>query len=361
MKQCLLLVGMLGSGIWLHAQDSVRVKTLITEGISLHDQRQYAAAIRKYDTVLRIDPVNLVAQYEKSYSLMASKNYKEAMVLSRAIAENKNAEPGMTGNAYSTWGSALDESGDHQQALKIYDEGIKKVPGYYMLNYNKAVTYFRMNEMEKGIAELKLSLLKNPRHPASHFMLGRIMHYRKNKVAAMMPLLTYLLYDNKSKRAEEALTLLRSIVEGNIRTLDSGKYAVDIAPEVLAGAGKKKATADDDFGSMELLLELGAAAASANAAVKEMLPADRFAYLLKQAFNSLTEQEGHDGFYGSFYLPFFTGMHKKGLTESFAHLVFLPSGNVMNEVWIQDHRGQMEALRTWAQAYQWPVAETVKR
>ncbi|MBO9595943.1 MAG: hypothetical protein J7599_23775 [Niabella sp.] len=358
MKQRLLLVGMLGSGIWLHAQDSVRVKMLITEGIRLHDQRQYAAAIKKYDTVLSIDPLNLVAQYEKSYSLMASKNYKEAVVLSQAIAENKNAEPGMIGNAYSTWGFALDEGGDHQQALKIYDAGIKKVPGYYMLNYNKAVTYFRMNEMDKGIGELKQSLLKNPRHPASHFMLGQIMQYRKNKIAAMMPLLMYLLYDNKSKRAEEALAIVRSIVEGRTKTLDSGNYAVDITPEVLAGAGKKKAAADDDFGSIELLLELGAA--SAHATVKDMFPADRFAYLLKQAFNSLTEQQGHDGFYGSFYLPFFADMHKKGLTESFAHLIFFPSGNVMNEVWIQDHRAQMDQLRTWAQAYSWPGVEARK-
>lgn len=354
MKQCLLLAGMLGGGIWLHAQDSSRVKTLIMEGIRLHDQRQYAAAIKKYDTVLNIDPVNLVAQYEKSYSLMASKNYKEATILSQAIVENKNAEPGMIGNAYSTWGSALDESGDHQQALKIYDEGIKKVPEYHMLNYNKAVTYFRMNEIENGISELKQSLSKNPRHPASHFMLGRIMYYRKNKVAAMMSLLTYLLYDNKSKRAEEALTILRSMVEGNIKKLDSGAV-VDGTPEALTGAGKKKTTADDDFGSMETLLETGTAPAISTA--KEMLPADRFAYLLKQAINNLTEQEGHHGFYGSFYMPFFTGMYKKGLTESFAHLVFLPSGNVMNEVWIQDHREQMEQLREWTQAFQWPGVE----
>ncbi len=328
------------------------------QGIRLHDQGQYTDAIKKYDSVLAVDPANLVAQYEKSYSLMASKKYKEAIMLSQSIIENKNTEPGMVGNAYSTWGSALDESGDHKGALKIYDEGIKKVPEYHMLNYNKAVTYFRMNEMEEGIGELKQSLLKNPRHPASHFILGRVMYYRKNKVAAMLPLLTYLLYDNKSKRAEEALANLRSIIEGNVKQLDSGKYSVDIDPKALAEAPKKGTAADDDFGSMELLLELGAA--SAMATKKDMLPADRFAYLLKQIMGSLAAQDGHHGFYGTFYMPFFAGIYKKELTEPLAHFVFLPSGNVMNQVWLQDHREQMEQLQAWTQAYQWPGGTTRK-
>ncbi|MCF3107768.1 hypothetical protein LL912_03145 [Niabella sp. CC-SYL272] len=324
------------------------------EGIRLHDQKQYAAAIKKYDTVLNIDPVNLVAQYEKSYSLMASKNYKEAMLLSQAIIEHKNAEPGMIGNAYSTWGAALDEVGDHKGALKIYDEGIRKLPDFNMLNYNKAVTYFRMNEMEQGIGELKQSLLKNPHHPASHFILGQIMYHRKHKIAALMPFLAYLLYDNKSKRAEAALTNVRAIIEGDEKKPDSGKHTVEL--DVLIRAGRKRVTADDDFSSMELLQELGAA--SAMTETKDMLPADRFAYLLKQAIRRLAEAKGHTGFYGTFYMPFFTGMHRKGLTESFAHLIFFPSGNVMNEVWIQDHREQMEQLGAWTQAYQWPVMKT---
>lgn len=323
------------------------------EGIRLHDRGLYADAIKRYDTVLNMDPVNLVAQYEKSYSLMASKNYKEAIALSEAIIGNRNAEPGMIGNAFSTWGSALDEGGDHKGALKIYDEGIKKVPEYNMLNYNKAVTYFRMNEMENGISELKQSLLKNPRHPSSHFMLGQVMyHHRKNKIAAMMSFLMYLLFDNKSKRAEEALANVRLIIDGNVKKLDSGKYSIDIAPEALSGNAKKEVPADDDFRSLELLMGLSAAAATS--ATKEMLPADRFAYLLKQVTGSLSEQEGRTGFYGTFYTPFFAGMHKKGLMESFAHFVFFPSGNVMNQVWIQDHREQMQQLGGWVQTYQWP-------
>ncbi|MBZ4191678.1 tetratricopeptide repeat protein [Niabella beijingensis] len=354
MKKWFLLTAALWIGSGVNGQDTARIKTLMMEGVQLHERGQYADAIKKYEEVLAADPTNIVAQYEKTYSLMASKKYKEAIELSQAIIENKDAEPAMIGNAYSTWGSAVDEEGDHKKALKIYDAGIKKVPAYNMLNYNKAITYFRMNEAGKGVDELKQSLLKNPRHPASHFLLGRIMYHRRNKMAGMMPLLVYLLYDNKSKRAEEALTTVRSIVEAGVKQQDSAHYSIDIAPGALVKRSNKSAAADDDFSSMELFLGLNAAAAVSK--TKEMLPADRFAYLLKQVIGNLAEQKGHTGFYGTFYMPFFTRLHQEALTESFAHHIFFPTGNVMNEVWVQDHQEQMKELQAWAMNYKWPVA-----
>lgn len=351
MKGQLLLAAFLLLLLKVHGQDTSRIKLLMMEGIRFHDQGQYADAIKRYDTILGLEPDNVIAQYEKSYSLMALKNYKEAIVLSRSIIRNKRADSGIIGNAYSTWGSALDEQGDHKKALKVYDTGIKKVPAYNMLNYNKAISYLRMNQIDAGILELEASLLKNPVHLSSHFMLGRAMLLKNNRMAALMPYMTYLLLDNKSKRAEETLASVRKLVEGRARKTDSGGYHVEIPPDALEKPGGKP-LADDDFKSMELLFELGAASAAVKA--KDLLPADRFADQLKSVIRLLAGQQGRTGFYGRFYLPFFSGLHGRQLGESFAHYIFSPSGNVMNEVWIQDHREQMETFRSWVTKYQWP-------
>jgi len=350
MKGQLLLTGFLLLLLKVQGQDTSRVKLLMMEGIRFHDQGQYTDAIKRYDTVLGLDPDNVIAQYEKSYSLMALKDYKAAIVLSRSIINNKNADSGIVGNAYSTWGSALDEQGDHKKALKIYDTGIKKVPAYNMLNYNKAISYLRMSQTNAGILELEESIAKNPLHMSSHFMLGRAMLLKNNKMAALMPYMIYLLLDNKSKRAEEVLGVVRKLVAGGARKTDSGSYHVEIPPDALEKPGNKP-LADDDFKSMEVLFELGAAAAVSK--TKDMLPADRFADQLKSAIRLLAGQQGHSGFYGKFYLPFFSGLHKQQLGESFAHYIFAPSGNVMNEVWIQDHRAQMEQFQSWVTTYQW--------
>ncbi|WP_018626709.1 tetratricopeptide repeat protein [Niabella aurantiaca] len=351
MKRLLLFAGFLLAVLNVSGQDSVRVKTLMMEGIRLHDQGRYADAIKKYDEVLTADPANIVARYEKAYSLMASKKYEEAIALSREIIENKQADTRMVGNAYSTWGSALDEQGEHKKALKIYNEGIKRVPAYNMLNYNKAITYLRMNDTDAGILELEESISKNPGHRSSHFMLGRVMLLKSNKIAALLPYMTYLLLDNKTKRAEDALGVVRGLVEGGVKKTDSGSYHIPVSLGALKKTGKKP-SADTDFESMELLFELGAATAFSK--TKDMLPADRFASRLVSFIGQLAAQKGHNGFYGKFYLPFFNGLHEQQLAESFAHHIFSPSGNVMNEVWIQDHRQQMERLGAWTQAYHWP-------
>jgi lipoprotein NlpI len=43
---------------------------LINEGVQLHDRGEFEAAIEKYDAVLKTEPANEAARYEKSYSLM---------------------------------------------------------------------------------------------------------------------------------------------------------------------------------------------------------------------------------------------------------------------------------------------------
>ncbi|SDD34485.1 Tetratricopeptide repeat-containing protein [Niabella drilacis] len=353
MKGQLLLTGFLLLLLKVQGQDTSRIKLLMMEGIRFHDQGQYADAVKKYDSVLGIDPDHVIAQYEKSYSLMASKNYKQAIELSQVIIKSKRADSSIMGNAYSTWGAALDEQGDHQKALKVYEEGIREVPGNNMLNYNKAITYLRMNQIDAGISELEASLSKNPVHLSSHFMLGRTMLLKNNKIAALMPYMTYLLLDNRSKRAEDALGEVRRLVEGNAKKTDSNTYHIEISRGALKKRGHKR-PADDDFQSISLLFELGGAADASK--TEGLLPADRFAGRLASVIELLAGQTGHSGFYGSVYLPFFRGLHEQKLVESFAHHIFSPSGNVMNEVWIQDHREQMEQLRVWTQAYRWPGA-----
>ncbi|MGJ7031466.1 tetratricopeptide repeat protein [Niabella hirudinis] len=335
-------------------QDSTRIRLLMMEGIRFHDRGQYTDAIKKYDSVLRIDPDHVFAQYEKSYSLMAVKNYKEAIALSQLVVKNQRADTGIIGSAYSTWGSALDEQGDHKKALSVYDEGIKKVPGYNMLNYNKAITLLRTHQIDAGVSELEASLLKNPRHLSSHLMLGRTMLLlRHSKIAALMPYMTYLLLDNRSEQALDVLGVVRGLVEGSVKKTDSNSYHIELSGHSLKKKKNKK-PADDDFKSIELLFKLGAAADASK--TEGQLPADRFASRLSSVIELLAGQTGHTGFYGRFYLPFFSGLHEQQLAESFGHHIYTPSGNVMNEVWIQDHREQMDRLKMWTQAYRWPGA-----
>lgn len=349
----MLLTGFLLCLLNLFAQqDTSKIRTIILEGIRLHDGGKYDAAIKKYDEALAIDPGQLLAQYEKSYSLMASKKFKEAIAVSQQIIKNDRADSNMIGNAYSTWGTALDEDGNKKKALKVYEEGIKKVPRYNMLNYNKAVTYLRLNETKNGIDQLKQSIIKNPAHASSQYMLGKIMAQNNNRVAALMPFMVYLLLDNKSKRADEVLSNVRFTIEADVKKLDSNKYSVNLSLSALTGGLGAKTDQDEDFKLTELSLSL--AAATAESKTKDMLPGDRFAYLVNQFVETIATRKGQKGFYSQFYVPFFAELKQRNYTEPFAHHIFMPSGNVMNEAWMQDHQPKVEAFHLWAEGYKWP-------
>ena len=76
----------------------------INEGIGLHDKGEYESAIRKYDEVLKNDPGNARALYEKSYSLFHMKKYEECEVLCKQLLQGKLYKK----EVYVQYGNLLD-------------------------------------------------------------------------------------------------------------------------------------------------------------------------------------------------------------------------------------------------------------
>ncbi|AHF17208.1 hypothetical protein NIASO_03730 [Niabella soli DSM 19437] len=294
-----------------YGQDSSYIRDLISEGVELHDQGRFDEAVKKYDAVLAIAPGFLPAQFEKSYALMAGRRFKEAINLSQQIIKNNKADVTMIGNAYSTWGTALDKGGRPKKALKVYKQGIKKAPGYGLLNYNEALSYFRLNALKKGMAALEISLLKDPHYAPAHYLMARVQLHDDHKTEALLSYMVYLLFDNRSPRAADALATIRALIPADAA----------------------------------ILLQ-----------TKDLLPGDRFAYLVAKMIETRVPGTGaaYTGFWEKFYIPFFRALRERNYCESFAHQLFLPSENVMNEAWLQDHQQQLSALLTWFENYPWP-------
>ncbi|MBO9620838.1 MAG: tetratricopeptide repeat protein [Niabella sp.] len=294
-----------------YGQDSSYIRDLISEGVELNDQGRFDEAIKKYDEALAMAPGFLPAQFEKSYTLMASRKFKDAIGMSRQIIKNKSADINMIGDAYSTWGMALDQEGNPKKALKVYKQGSKKAPDYGILNYSEAVSYFRRKAPEKGMAELKVALLKSPHYAPSHYLMGRMLLYGNHKTEAVLSYMVYLLFDNKSPRAAEALTTIRALMNTDSATLLQ---------------------------------------------TKELLPGDRFARQVTQVIETRLSVTGgtYPDFWQQFYLPFFRSLQEHNYCERFAHQLFLPSENVMNEAWLQDHQQQLGELLIWFASYPWP-------
>ena len=161
MKNLYLLLILITSFCSFHAfGQKSDVKALVKEGVALHDNGDYHAAIRKYEEALRIDKDNVSALIELSLSHTHLKNYENAIeYCDRVIAlDNKNSL------AYMNKGTALDLLGRYSESIGALKLGIQKVPDEYLLHFNLGVTYLKGQEVSKAEQAFLNALKINPNH-----------------------------------------------------------------------------------------------------------------------------------------------------------------------------------------------------
>lgn len=101
---------------------------LIRQGIALHDQKDYEGAIKLYDEVIKNDPNNYLAYYEKCLSLYVSAKYDDCIELCKLIIKKFPDEDDVR-KVYSNYGSALDAQGKPEEALRVYYHSIARCTG----------------------------------------------------------------------------------------------------------------------------------------------------------------------------------------------------------------------------------------
>lgn len=334
---------LLGSGcMTLQAQTAIEK---IREGIALHENAQYEDAIKLYDEVIAADPKNTLAFYEKTYSLLLLKKYKETIDLCKYIISRFPKDENLP-NTYINWGTALDYQGKGKEAIKVYEKGLKAVPGHYLLNFNKAITLHSRGEREEAIKSLQQGLRNNPLHPSSHHVLG-ILTAGTNKIAGLLSNLAYLAIQ---PQATERANYNREQVEKIIGKAASKKDGNNITINVALPSKKKK---ENDFSTLELIVGLTSAAGHTSEHENET-DIERMQRNLGVVFSGLSEgrKEGK-GFYWDFYAPFFARLEEEGHRETFVHVMYTSSGAVLNELWLQDNRTKVDAFKKWLSAYKW--------
>ena len=89
MKNILFIHLLCISFIATHAQDLNSIDSLLKEGVYLHDQGEYDAAILKYEEALALDSDNITVLAEKAFSLLSLKDYSNSIkVCEQAIKVN---------------------------------------------------------------------------------------------------------------------------------------------------------------------------------------------------------------------------------------------------------------------------------
>jgi hypothetical protein len=318
---------------------------IVKEGVTLHDQGFYDAAIRKYDSALALDKNHYLANYEKSYTLLVLKKYDECIVLSKYILENfKNGPDNMA--VYVNYGSCLDWSGKSEAAIAIYNEGITKYPAEGLLYFNKAITLYGASKIEEAMEADKLAIINNPYHSSAHLLLGVALG-SSNKVYGLLAILTFLAIEQEGDRAKQHLEYAEKLIGLNVKKTGEKNTSITLSlPD-------KDKNAPDDFHMVEVSMSLSAALGE-DEKYKNETRVERMKRNLEMVFSSLSvgQKEGK-GFGWTFYAPFFVELNHKKYLETFCHIIYTSADDKENNKWLENNQAKVKEFNDWFRSYGW--------
>jgi tetratricopeptide (TPR) repeat protein len=326
-----------------------KIKELVSQGTSLHDEGKYDDAIAKYKAALDIDDNSSLANYELSYTYMTIKKYDDAIKYSKKVVAQNSAHQQL---GYIVWGTSLDMKGYPKEAIKAYEEGLMKFPYSNLLNYNLALTAYNIGDYEKARPAVQNAILAKPEHGSSHLLLANIMIKNGERVKALLSFYYFLLLEPSSKRSLANLNILKSMLNLGVEKQSGNKINVTIPSLTLK---------DSAFGAAEMMVSLSGVARyeKENKGKSENV---FFAETNKNLFSVLGElKKDNKNIWWDLYVTKFNDLVESGNCEAFSYYISQSTNSVEVNNWITNNPDKMQSFKGWMKKQKYPAINNDNR
>ncbi len=309
--------------------------SLVNEGVRLHDSGNYEEAIKKYEEALEHDKESSLVLYELGYTNYVMGDYKKAIKYLDKVIKNKE---GYLREAYTAKGSSLDNMGKSKAAIKTYEEAIKEFPEDYLLYFNLGLTRFNQGMIKESEEDIKQGISLNPAHTTSNYLLGIIKMEQGRRIESILAFHFFLLLEPDTKRSQEALIRLESLMYQGITKKDEKNIEIN-----LLSLGE-----EDDFSSANLMLSL-LGASNMTEENQNKSKQKLFYENTESLFSVLKEQkEGKTGLWWELYIEFYSSLLESDHMEAYCYFISQQKGEE-EQKWISENGDKMDKFYKWLQ------------
>lgn len=324
----LLLVLFSAFSVATFGQNKDDAAALLKEGIALHDAGKYPEAIAKYQEALKIDPENINAQYEMSFTMNVSGKTQEAIpYLEKLVAHKAMPE------AFDLLGSIYDDTNQFDKAEACYRAGIAAFPKFQMLHFNLSLAYLRQKKHTEAESHAAEAIKLNPKHASSQRTYALAAYGLDKRGESLLAWCSFLLLEPQTKRSAEAYIFVRDILNNGIKK--TGENSVTLT------------MSDKDINGPDLLLPVTVINAVADK--KGLTKTDSLMLQLKRVFEISETFAGkkEDSFYKNYFSDYFKKLAATDNMEAFARLISLTASQEENLQWFKDNNIKLSALDAW--------------
>jgi len=209
MKQFILIIFLLTSfSYYIFAQKND--KTLINEGIELHDSLEYEKAIDKYNEALKLNPTSMHAKYELALSYLEKKDYNNAIKYATEVIESGDSV--ILAESYNVKSEALVGQNKIDEAIQLLNEGIKKTGNHFFLQFNLALNYYKKRDLENALKYIRQAIDMSKSYSGAYLLNAYITNDIGLWVQSLLSFQMFLTLEPDSKRSQNAFEEMLQIM-----------------------------------------------------------------------------------------------------------------------------------------------------
>ncbi|MBQ0120028.1 MAG: tetratricopeptide repeat protein [Bacteroidales bacterium] len=195
--------------------------------MSEQDRKKMDAAIHFMDNGMPNEAIELLTMldkkypgsetimYEIVYAHTVAKQYDQAEVWTNRMLKLPNA----TADTYVAAGNTLDYLGKRDEALKIYNQGLKKFPESGRLLVEMGNMAMSAQDYDKAVDYFEQSVALNPVYTPAYYRLANIFSNTYDPVWAIMYAENYIVLERDNEnRIKEMSKLIYDIYRENIKS-----------------------------------------------------------------------------------------------------------------------------------------------
>ena len=316
------------------AQDSLKNPLInsgdiIGQGISYHDKELFDSALSQYNLVDRNDTNYTLALYEKSYSLLRKKDYAGSI---KASTEALNYPYEETAELYVNLATALNDSGNTEASLRVFNQAIGYYPYLFLIRNNMASALHSNKNDKEAIFQYQKSIHCNPFHASNYWGLGKLYYSQGRKIPAMLCFGLFLVIEPNTERALSVTKLMKKIADGSI----------DQDKEV------KAITTDEDKAYVNVTEILDSKLSLDKRYKTGVEINDALVRQFHVILDNIKYDEKDTSFLSKYIVSFLKPMFTSGRFEAFAYNMFGSYNNKAINTWVKKNAKAGKDFKQWS-------------
>lgn len=185
----------------------------VNYGFALNELNMHQKAIQIYTEGIRFQPNEGLLYNNRGFAYLELKQYERAY---NDFIKAIEVDPEIP-MSHISLGEYFIEIGEYQKAIQKFNEALK-MPNcnrreYGVGYYKRGMAYFKLNQLDQAIADLRKALTYLPDWPEIHLLLGKVYFEKKELCLAKQAFHKALKWDHehRTQKAKEATRYLAKI------------------------------------------------------------------------------------------------------------------------------------------------------